>query len=290
MNAIRNLPIRFKAFAASAVLLVSLIGLGADAYLVLDNTSSGLTQLNSSTLPKQEIIQSLTNDVTKTHINVFRYAAWSSNSVSTTLLNRLSDEIFSGVARIDQQIKNLKWRPDLSVEESTEVTMLAARWGKYASAIRDTVDVGQIDPAMATMMLGGTDDDFQNVARHLQRITAISTELTRQTTETLSAQSDFNKRLIEIGGAGGILLSLLMTIVVARSLVRPVRAVTQALKQISFGDLEIDIDRKYRGRHDEIGQMVEAIVAFCGDMKRARDMLDQQRQQLHEQNLGSTRR
>ncbi len=41
---------------------------------------------------------------------------------------------------------------------------------------------------------------------------------------------------------------------------KPVRSVTHAMQQLSSGDTDVDVG--YRGRRDEIGQMVESISVF----------------------------
>ena len=43
---------------------------------------------------------------------------------------------------------------------------------KYSAAANDTLDVGTTDAPMATMMLGGTDDDFQKVGASLETLSA----------------------------------------------------------------------------------------------------------------------
>jgi hypothetical protein len=49
-------PIRAKAFAASFVLLLCLVGIGITAYVTLDNSALGLTQLRGRNLPTQNTV------------------------------------------------------------------------------------------------------------------------------------------------------------------------------------------------------------------------------------------
>jgi diguanylate cyclase (GGDEF)-like protein len=138
------------------------------------------------------------------------------------------------------------------------------------------LDVAATDAPMATMMLGGTDDDFQQLASELQTLSALVTERTRSVTGALANEAESRKWMIAVGGLAGGLFSILVTLLVASSIVTPIRSVTQAMSQISLGNTNLDLDS--RGRKDEIGQMINAVVSY-------RDNLQQQKEELHTQNM-----
>ena len=50
------------------------------------------------------------------------------------------------------------------------------RWEKCKSQAKDTIDVGQTDAPMATMMLGQTDDSFKAVDADIQKMSITTTE------------------------------------------------------------------------------------------------------------------
>ena len=81
-----NLSIQIKAFAASAVLLICLISLGAIAYVTLDKSEDDLHSLSSSILPKQRAFAWVNDNIVAIHMKTFRYVSWASNGVSKLLL------------------------------------------------------------------------------------------------------------------------------------------------------------------------------------------------------------
>ena len=85
-----DIPMWAKAFAASLVLMLSLIGLGTNAYLTMGNSAQGLADLSATNLPKQNAVSGVTHDVITTHVKIFRYVTWASNSVSPALLQTLN--------------------------------------------------------------------------------------------------------------------------------------------------------------------------------------------------------
>ena len=273
---LQNSPIWAKAFAASVVLLVCLGALGATTYLTLDKSARGLTTLRDTNLPRQNAVAELTHDVIATHVKLFRHVTWGSNSVNSALLQGLSKEIRSDLTALKSRVGALVSQPNLTLRERQNWIALQIRWEKYDRAARDTLDVAATDAPMATMMLGGTDDDFQQLANELHSLSAWVTERTRSVTGKLADEAGSGMRLIAIGGLAGGLISILVTLLVASSIVRPIRSVTRAMSQISQGHTDLDLDS--RDRRDEIGQMINAVVSY-------RDKLQQQKHELHTQNM-----
>jgi diguanylate cyclase (GGDEF)-like protein len=259
---LQNSPIWAKAFAASVVLFVCLGALGATTYLTLDKSARGLTTLRDTNLPRQNAVAELTHDVIATHVKLFRHVTWGSNSVNSALLQGLSKEIRTDLTALKSRVSSLVSQPNLTLRERQNWIALQIKWEKYDRAARDT--------------LGGTDDDFQQLANELHNLSAWVTERTRSVTGTLADEAESRKKLIAVGGLAGGLISILVTLLVASSIVRPIRSVTQAMSQISLGNTDLDLDSM--DRRDEIGQMISAVVSY-------RDKLQQQKHELHTQNM-----
>ena len=255
-----NLPIRIKAFAASAVLVICLIFLGAIAYVTLDRSQEGLHTLSSTILPKQQAFASVKDSIVAVQMKTFRYVSWASNGVDANLLKSLSDHVDSDLKAIGKDLESLASRADLSAAQKLELKDLISKWKKYESSARDTIEVGSTDAAMGTMMLGQTDEKFVDLANDFQQISNSVVARTNEISTELYTDAENKKIILAIGAAIGLLLSIVVSILVVRSIVRPIKSVTNAMQQLSLGDTEVEVG--YDGRHDEIGQMVEAIKVF----------------------------
>jgi diguanylate cyclase (GGDEF)-like protein len=262
---LKNMSIRAKAFAASLVLLLCLVGIGGNAYFTSDRTVVGLDALTGINLPKQQTVAKLETDVTAIHLKVFRYATWASNSVSETLLKSLRAETLNDMRSMSARIANVQKRSDLAPVEREIIDTVAENWKKYSSAARDTMDVGSTDAPMATMMLGGTDDDFQMVGASLETLSAFVDGQTASIGMTLADNAKSNQRILAFGGAAGVLLSVLVTLLVSRSIVGPIQYVTRAMQRVSSD--KFDVSPVYLDRGDEIGQMVRAISAYRDNLQ-----------------------
>ena len=255
-----NLSIQVKAFAASAVLLVCLALLGAVAYLALDRSQSGLRTLSTSTLPTQQAFVVVKDEIAVVQMKVFRYVSWASNSVNETNLTALSRQIDDDMRTIGRDVEALATRAGLTEAQKSSLKALGSVWKAYESAVKDTLEVGSTDSAMATMMLGQSDDKYLLLAADFQRLSSSVVTSTNDSSVALYTDAEQKKLILAIGAAIGLLLSVVISILVSRSIVKPIRSVTHAMRQLSSGNTDVEVG--YRGRRDEIGQMVESISVF----------------------------
>ncbi len=269
---LHNAPIRVKAFAASAVLLLFLMALGSLAYMTAGRAVSDLSTLSKSILPKQQAIDNLNEDANAVQVKVSRFAIWASNGVNHQLLNDLNSEILSDLHDIGTQLVALDGRSDMSKSEHAKIGDLKAKWEKYISAVDDTLNVGLTDAPMATMMLGGTDDDFQKIAVDLRLLSALVDAQTRAVTRDVVTRAETNRQILAFGSIVGVLLSIAVTLIVGRSIVTPVHAITKAMRDPSLDSSEIET--AYQDRTDEVGQMVTAIAGFRRSLNRQNLQLD----------------
>ncbi len=261
---LHNLSIQIKASAASAVLLICLLALGTNAYVTSTKSADGLRLLSHELEPKLQAFSNVSDAMVATHLKIFRYVSWASNGVSATLLNSLHEQINSHLTELTTHIDDLSQRPDLSAEERASLQDLSAKWAKFNSQAKDTIDVGQSDAPMATMMLGQTDDSFNAVDSDIQKLSLVTIGAANTVRASLYADAERTKQITILGTALGFLVSVFVTIMVGASIVRPIKSITDVMQQLSAGKTDVEIG--HRDRRDEIGKMVEAIDVFRKNM------------------------
>ena len=282
---VHNLSIQIKASAASAVLLICLLALGANAYMTSTKSAEGLRMLSYQIEPKLQAFSDVNDAVVATHMKIFRYVSWASNGVSKNLLEALYHEIESDLAGLSHRIGALSRRTDLSAEERTTIEGLLTRWEKCKSQAKDTIDVGQTDAPMATMMLGQTDDSFKAVDADIQKMSVTTTEAANAVRAALYTAAERTKQIVILGTALGFVVSAFVTFLVGASIMRPIKSITGVMQQLSAGKTDVEIGHRDRG--DEIGKMVEAIDVFRKNMIEIRSM--EHATHLAEQNRAAER-
>lgn len=253
-----SLPIRVS--AASAVLLVCLVAVGFNAYVTSNHSADGLRQLSYRLEPKRRAFQDVSDAIAATHMKIFRYVSWASNGVSKKLLNRLYDQINADLDGLSVQLRDLAQRRDISYYERNGLHALMVDWKKCKQQARDNINVGRVDAAMATMMLGQTDDSFEAVDGEIRTLSMALTVVSNEVQSGLYQDAERNKSILIGGTLAGLLVSIATSILVGASIVRPIRSVTDVMQKLSAGETNIEIP--YRGSGDEIGRMVEAIDVF----------------------------
>jgi adenylate cyclase len=255
-----NLSVQIKASVASVLLLICLVALGANAYLTSTRSAAGLRVLTNELIPKQRAFTQVSEAAVATHIKIFRYVSWASNGVSALLLKPLYTEINSDLDNISNRIATLAQRPDLSSLERTAMQGLLAKWQSCKNQAKDTIDIGQSDAPMATMMLGQTDDAFKAVDTDLQDLSAAISYTASNMSTQLYSDAEWTERIVIIITLAALLICTFVAVVVGQSIVRPIKSITDVMRRLSAGETNVEIG--YRDRRDEIGQMVSAIDIF----------------------------
>ncbi len=283
---LHNLSIQIKASAASAVLLICLLALGANAYMTSTKSAEGLRVLSHEIEEKLQAVSNVSDAIVTTHMKIFRYVSWSNNSVSKKLLDALYGQITSDLSELTARIDELSHRPDLSAEEKDSLKDLVAKWQKCINQAKDTIDVGQTDAAMATMMLGQTDDSFKAVYSDIQKMSLKTISAANIVRNSLYADAEQTKTIIILGTVLGFVISAFVSFMVGASIVRPIKSITSVMQQLSAGKTDVEIG--HRDRKDEIGKMVQAIDVFRKNMIEIRSM--EQASHQAEQNRVADRR
>src|SRR5664280_3078471 len=190
---LHDLSIQIKAAAASAVLLICLLALGANAYVTSIKSAEGLRMLSHEIEQKLQTVSNVSDAIVTTHMKIFRYVSWASNSLSKKLLDSLYAQISSDLSELSIRIDDLSRRPDLSAEEKASLQDLTIKWQKCIRQAKDTIDVGQSDSAMATMMLGQTDDSFKAVYSDIQTMSLKTINAANTVRNSLYADAERTK-------------------------------------------------------------------------------------------------
>jgi methyl-accepting chemotaxis protein len=281
LRRLANLPIIVKAFAAPLLLLACLLVLGARSYLFIAETGAGLDAMSRSKLPTWNAVERLSEALTETQISLFRYVSWMNSGVDRATLKKSEADLKARDAYISWRIDTLLAHGDLPEHERKLLEKVRDGWRKFGKLSKDAIEMGAVQPSMAVMMLGEIDDLLSGLTKNTDEI-AQSIRLSSQNFASSMVDSARQSRAILVAAFVIVIpLSVLVSILVALSIVRPVRKVTGNMLAISKGDLGTTIG--YADRSDEIGRMVKAIGVFRDNAAQIRAMEEQQRaeQQRH---------
>jgi diguanylate cyclase (GGDEF)-like protein len=260
MRVIDDIPIWAKASAASVVLLLCLIGLGGNAYLALQRSSNGLSVLAESNLPKQQSIFDLTPVIITTHVKTFRFVTWAYSGINSGRLEELNKEVRADLELVEEQLVLLRMRLDLTPAEQSKAQALSRALESYEKAVKWTLDIATISAPTAVMNLEVMEGAFKEVSTILRDLSVLVGSETGREAQALAMAAEASQSVLALGSVLGVLISVLVTVFVGRSIILPIRSIIAAMQQVSLGQGAVNIG--YRDRKDEIGQMVQAIATF----------------------------
>ena len=224
LNFVQNLSIRTRTLAVLAVLLSCFAVLGINSYSTLTTTGKQLTAVRSETLPKQTVAMEIFDDIVATHMKVFRYVTLASNGVSKKLRDALHWEVLSELDGEMTRLRIFADRSNLSGAESQELNLVKTQWKVYVDGVADLMDVGQTDAPMAAMMLGATDEEFQTIASHLRAMSSQVNQRTTSVVDDIVTNVGIHSRWLAFGGIAGLLISVLIAVSFAKSIIKPIQA------------------------------------------------------------------
>ena len=286
---LRRLPrltIRTKTLAASAFALLCLIGMGVIVQLTTSRVAHDLNELSRSNFPIRAAASALNNNILAVHMRVFRYVSWASNGVSHPLMENLSSEIAIDFGLIQEEFDELATRADLTAAEKAELAALQTKLKDYEHTARDVLEVGRTDSAMATMMLGQTDDKYVGVEDDIRKILAAITADSASIVGNLVTATRTEALSLAIGLLICLVFSVAAIAFIARSIIRPITLITGVMQRLSAGDTAVTL--RYRERTDEIGRMIEAIEIFRSNALEIQK-IQQLRRQAEEQQASERR-
>ena len=163
------------------------------------------------------------------------------------------------------------------------MAVLSAQWDKYSDEIRAVLAAATTDSLMASMLMTATDDEFRSIAAELQELSDLVTGHTTARSQKFAAEAQWNRNLLALGSSLGVLISIGVMLLVGRSIVRPIRSITQTMQDVAAE--RVNLAMGYRDRKDEIGHMVRAIAQFQDTLRRNNEVLAQRQDELRSQNI-----
>ena len=219
-------------------------------------------------------------------MRVFRYVSWAGNGVSHPLMENLSSEIAIDFGLIQEEFDELATRADLTAAEKAELAALQTKIKDYERTTRDVLEVGRTDAAMATMMLGQTDDKYVGVEEDIRKIFAVIAADSTSIVRNLVTATKTEALSLAIGLIICLVFSVAAIAFIARSIIKPITLITGVMQKLSAGDTAVTL--RYRERTDEIGRMIEAIEIFRSNALEIQK-IQQLRRQAEEQQASERR-
>jgi methyl-accepting chemotaxis protein len=290
-DVVRNLKIAIRIYILAGVCLISLCVVGAVALVNMIVIGEQLTQIVERDLPLNGTLRHITEAKLEQAV-VFEQALRMANLPGEADKLAPTRKRFEGLGQTVNkdlaELNGLLGKAKVAAgdgKESALITGFVAKAGAitrgYAAFERDATALFQeIDRLAATG--GGRPDDVRAVAVKVVALEAQQEALDRDVQElfngfaehteaTVRQARDDEARAIQIMvlvGAVTLLVALVLGWLLARSVVVPVRRLTDSMTRMAGGDLDVDVARPYF--RDEIRDMADTMLVFRDNLARTR--------------------
>jgi methyl-accepting chemotaxis protein len=250
-----NAPIAVKTMLAPAS--AALMTIGIVVLVALTNAAATRSaELARSSAQLAEAVNAAQFLFTKAHAALFRAVSWKANKVEDQLVAKAKEEARVDLGRSTELLKSLPVE-GLGIEHA-KVDGVRKSTLEYAQAANQTLEVVDDDAFSATMMMNAAhdrslaaDESFRNLTTSVQQ---------RQMEMQAEAARSLNQgfMLVTSAAIGSIVVSAILSLVLARLISRPVRQLTGVVTRLAAGELDVAVDDSKRS--DEIGAMASAIA------------------------------
>lgn len=271
----RRAPLAAKLWAVPALLMLLMAAQGAIDHDGAARQGAALHAITAGDLPRNREVAALSDDLAAVQIALYRLVSWTTNSSDAVkMVETAGQDVRAGLERAAGRLARLSGGPLASQDGNAAMAELDANLKAYAAAARDAAEMAAVDAATALSFLMAADDGYAGLRRTMA--TLIAAEARRIDAAAAageeSARAAMARALVLLGLAiGGAAVA---TLFVTRLIGRPITGMTQAMRALAEGHMEVEIPGRDRG--DEIGAMAGAVVVFKEGMERAAKLAAEQ--------------
>ncbi|HET6308973.1 MAG TPA: HAMP domain-containing protein, partial [Rhodopila sp.] len=253
-----NLSLGHKVALIPALTLLLMGMMLAVAMRMGDHNTSALRDLDRNVFEPLNRAQTLKDEITLLHTRLFALLSTGNNETNPAA-QRASAEAL--IAQVDTEVTNINRFLDANALVSPAVaSQLRAAFIDYVSRVRETASFAAYDASYGALVAGIADDKFGHLRVELDSLVR-SLSQRRETLVKDAIRNSVGAQQTLLGlGLGATLLGLLGSVLVGRSIARPVLRLTGMMNQLAAGNTDLPVPGT--GRRDEVGAMARAVEVF----------------------------
>lgn len=267
LKSFNAMSLRAKGFAIIVIAAIALIGSAFIARNAILELSDNLTETAQVTVPQLAEVSQTSSLLQAAHLEVVR----TSSLVNTGLSGDPMQNQFEKARAALRDIAAAYEFADAAAED-TLTAVTKDKVFEYLASGTAALEMLEIEPITGTIMINTADAVFAEVVA-LANATGSASIQTAITEAAAATQGARQAELIFISASiASFVLCMIATLGVIRSITGPIGMMTQNMKSLSAGDLDIKIEGSEQ--KNEIGQMVQALCVFRDNARKSEELRD----------------
>ncbi|MBQ5946832.1 methyl-accepting chemotaxis protein [Massilia sp. ST3] len=247
-----------KLLLAPGAVLFLLVLLSCSAYVAMVRQNDSLESIVGQRAANMRAAGELAAQSQKAHADIYRLLSWVGGSFPVARTEPLRRDILIQHERIGAGLARLARMTGPHAAERRHVEQAVGAHHAYAAAVRDVIELAPMDGSISANAMLKAESAFAVVAQRLADLSLIEETLTRQASDSASADFRLVSTLMPIVIALAVGISLAITFAVRRLLLDEIRGIGAAASGLASGDLTVR-ERAYGG--DEIADTSRALDA-----------------------------
>jgi methyl-accepting chemotaxis protein len=286
-----NLRMHKKLLLAPLVVIVFFFIFAMVAYLGLHGQKVNISDIYQNRLQTSHETSIIISDIKDIHANIYRLLSWASANVDQKKVDVLGKDTMASIDTAVGAVEKMLSSARFTQEEKKYYQSSLGELKEYKTAAAKVIDMVSADFSVAATFMPQADSRFTALKKSLQDLVSFENKLSKAKYE--SSLRDFNNILIIFVSVFliGIVLSLLVSIFMARLIISPIKQTINGIKAISRGGLTNRVNIK---SDDEIGEIakhfnesvdrlydtITQVAKNSGFVSEAANMLDKATEQM----------
>jgi methyl-accepting chemotaxis protein len=232
---LKKLRIGPKLLLAPGLVLVLLLLLSGAAYYGMVRQNASLENMVQVRAARLQSVADVAGDAKYAHANVYQLLAWINGSFAKNRLDALTTDIERRHAELKKRLGELDAVADGAEKKPIEASLAAL--AAYRKAVKDTIEMAQVDQSIATNSMQKAEKDFGVLNQHLASLAALEKTLSEQAYG--AAKNEFHSLVTSMAALVvlSIGLSLAVTMLVRRAMLRDIDAISTVVRELAEGRL-----------------------------------------------------
>ena len=216
--------------------LVVILFLGVLAYISyrgLGNQKIALEDIFNKRFKGSQSSSKILIDISNVHANLYRVISWANAKFSEKRIAELAQEQVSAMEQTIGFMKMVLESKTITPEEKQGFQVSLGKLLEYQKSALGVLDVVSSDLNIATMYMGTADDKFQDLNKNLYGLIELEKQLAKEQYDSSSQSLETVLTIFIIVLVTTIVLSLLISIGIAKRITSPIAKVIEGLTSSS---------------------------------------------------------
>ncbi|MFL6709810.1 MAG: methyl-accepting chemotaxis protein [Massilia sp.] len=226
-----------KLLLAPAAVLLLLILVSCGAWYAMVRQNDTLTTIARERAVRLRDTAALVHSAQRAHTDVYQLLSWLGGSFAERRVASLSNVIDADQKETSRRLRQLKAGIAMRSLEARYVDEALAAHVLYLKAVADVIELARADPSTSASAMSKAERSFETVAARLDALSRHEQQLSEQAARRAQSDLATMATLMPLMVALSVVLSLAITVLVRRALLREVADISAAAQALASGEL-----------------------------------------------------